>query len=168
VRVRWGVWVQLVVTLLAFSNDRGGVVAVQNIRGWPRLTAAVAERAILPTVQGVHRAISDGAFRWWGPSVVPSSGCTTTSSGGPTPRSAGVLRTAGELGEVLAPRFGQADAEVSSASLKARAIAHGAISQELLAGIPEFELEVSLRVAGAQVPSIEGPCGLPTRRPLEP
>jgi pimeloyl-ACP methyl ester carboxylesterase len=156
VRVRWGVWVQLVVTLLAFSNDRGGVVAVQNIRGWPRLTAAIAGRAILPTVQGMHRAISNRAFRLVGPFGRPVQRAHDHIVGRGYDTVRGVLLTAGELGEVLAPRFGQADAEVSPAALKARAFAHGAFAEELLAGIPEFELDVSLWVGGAQVPLDRG------------
>jgi triacylglycerol lipase len=132
------------------------VVAAQSIQGWPRLTAALAERAILPTVQEVHRAISDGAFRLVGTLGRPGQRVHDHIVGRGYDTVRGVLRTAGELGELLAPRLGQADAEVSPAALKARAWAHGAFAEELLAGIPEFELEVSLWVAGAQVPLDRG------------
>lgn len=122
------------------------------MQGWPRLSAAIAARAVLPTVQEVHRAISDGAFRVVRPFGRPVQRVHDQIVGLGYDTVRGVLRTAGELGELLAPQFGQADAELSTTALKARALAHGAFTEELLAGIPEFELEVSLRVDGEEVP----------------
>lgn len=144
-------------TVITLSNStRSGVVTAQSIQGWPRLTAAVAERAVLPMVQEMHRVMSDGAFRLVGPfgRHVQRMHDQVVGWGYDTAR--GVLRTAGELGELLAPRFGLAVAAPSPAALKARAWANGAFAEELLAGIPEFELEVSLWVDGAQLPLDRG------------
>jgi pimeloyl-ACP methyl ester carboxylesterase len=116
------------------------------------LTAAVADRAIVPTVQGMHRAISDGAFRWVGPLGRPVQRVHDDLVGRGYATVRGALRSGGALGEAVASRVGDVDVEPSAAALKARAIAHGAISQDLLDSIPEFELEVSLRVAGETVP----------------
>ena len=132
------------------------MVTAQSVKGWPRLTAAIAERAVLPMVQEVHRVMTDGAFRLMGPFGPPVQRVHdhVVERGYDTAR--GVLRTAGELGELLAPQFRQADAEPSPGALKARAFAHGAFAEELLAGIPEFELEVSLWRDGSEVPLDRG------------
>jgi pimeloyl-ACP methyl ester carboxylesterase len=127
------------------------MAAVSDIQAWSRLTAAVAEQAILPTVYGMHRVISDGAFRWVGPLGRPvkrlydrvvADAYEATSLG---------LRAAGEVGAIVASHVGDDGSQPSALTLKGRAIAHGVLAEELLTDNPTLAVEVTLRVDGREV-----------------
>jgi hypothetical protein len=141
----------------------GAVVPPKDeVRGWSRLVAGVADQVIAGTVQDMHRAISDGTFRWIGPVGTPVKRLYDAT----TDRVYGVVRAsirgAGEAGALAADVFGARDepdhasgVPVSSlpspAALKARAIAHGVVSDELIALAPELDLELTLRRDGRVV-----------------
>lgn len=129
-----------------------------EVRGWSRLVAGVADQVIAGTVQDMHRAISDGTFRWIGPVGAPAKRLYDAT----TDRVYGVVRAsirgAGEVGALAADAFGARDehghavaALPSPAALKARAIAHGVFSDELIALAPELDLELTLRRNGREV-----------------
>jgi pimeloyl-ACP methyl ester carboxylesterase len=127
------------------------VASVDGIRGWSRLVAAIAGQAILPTVAEMHRAISAGVFRWLGPPGRPVWHFHDRMVGHAYGVTGVAMRSAGELGAIVAPYLGQAEVETSRAALKARAIAHGVLAEELLRSSPELDLEVTLRRAGRAI-----------------
>lgn len=137
------------------ADHRGDdLPASDEVRGWARLSAAVADEVLVGTVHAMHRAITDGGFRWVGPVGRPVKTVHDASVDGAYAVVRAGLRGAGELGALVAGRRG-ADAAVdrpSSAALKARAIAHGVVDEDLLAVAPELDLDVSLRHDGRRVP----------------
>jgi pimeloyl-ACP methyl ester carboxylesterase len=129
------------------------MASVSDLQGWSRLTAAVAEQAILPTVQDLHRAISDGAFRWVGPLGRPFRGLHDRVVAHAYEATSVALRAAGEVGAIVATHVGDDGTQPSAAALKGRAIAHGVVAQELLTHSPTLDVEMTLRVDGGEVPA---------------
>lgn len=133
---------------VTLPTERSDVPSSDEMRGWSRLLAAVADRAVAATVQDMHRAISDGSFRWIGPIGRPVQQVHDAV----TERVYGVvrasLRAGGELGAWVADRPRTEESPPSSAAVKARAIAHGVVSDELIARAPELDLELTLRHEG--------------------
>lgn len=132
--------------------------------GWSRLAAAVADEVVVTAVQDMHRAISDGAFRWLGPVGRPIQRWTDATNAAVYRSVRLGLRGAGEIGAVVARRRA-ADASSpvlppSRAALKARAIAHGVVAEELLLAAPGFAEEVTLRCLGQPGPVL--PSQLPS------
>ncbi len=164
-----------------------------EVRGWSRLLAGVADQVLVGTVQDMHRAISDGAYRWIGPVGRPVQRVTDAATDAVYAMVRGSLRVAGEVGAVVADRRGpgpatdrgptgsaaagpgESDAAVgpdvdvptdlpsradlgsradlpSPAALKARAIAHGVVGEELMQLSPELDLDVTVRADGREVP----------------
>ena len=127
----------------------GEVPSNTHVSGWVGLVAGIAERVVAVAVQGMHRAVSDGAFRWLGPIGTPVKQIHDAV----TDRAYGIvragLRGAGELGRALPGPRGEDRS--SSVALKARAIAHGALDEQLLDLAPELDLEVTLRQEGREV-----------------
>lgn len=107
---------------------------------------------ILRSVHDMHRAVSDGAFRWVGPAGRPVKQIHDEA----VDRVYGVvgwsLRAAGELGAVAADHLGTDTAPPSSAAVKARAIAHGVVNSELIAVAPDLDMELTIRRDGRDVP----------------
>lgn len=127
------------------------VASVEGVQGWSRLSAAIGGQAILPAVEELHFAISDGVIRWLGPLSSPVRRVHDRVVGGVYDATRIGLTSIGEVGELVATHLGEADVEPSGRALKARASAQGALSQELLAGSPGFDPQVTLRVGGHQV-----------------
>ncbi len=127
---------------------------------WARLTAAVAEQVVVTAVEDVHRAASDGVYRWLGPLGRPVQRCTDTATAGAYRAVRAGLRGAGELAaaachlgaRVSATPSLTAAPPASRAATKARAIAQGVLSPELLAVAPTFEEDLSLRYPGRSGP----------------
>lgn len=117
-------------------------------RGWSRLVAAVAERVVTATVHDMHRAISDGAFRWVGPVGWPVRRLHDAVVEGTYRSVRASLWLAGELGAEVAGRVGTAPGTPSPASVKAQAIANGVVSDELLAVAPDLRFDLTLRHDG--------------------
>jgi len=123
---------------------------------WSRLTAAVAEQVVVTAVEDVHRAVSDGVYRWLGPLGRPVQRCTDAASARAYHAVRFGLRGAGELAAAAFQRRGGAAAAAaptappppSRAAIKARAIAQGVLSPELLAVAPAFEEALSLHHLG--------------------
>lgn len=128
------------------------MATAEGVTGWSRLTAAVGEQALLSTVEDVHRSISDGAFRFVGPPGRPLQRVHDHLVGMAYDAVRIALRSAGELGAMAAIRVtDDRDTPLTGRALKARAIAHGVVSEEILAHSPELDLEVTLRLDGAEV-----------------
>ncbi|MFO7777705.1 MAG: hypothetical protein R6V28_05065 [Nitriliruptoraceae bacterium] len=122
--------------------------------GWPRLAAAVADQVVVTVIQELHRAVSDGTYRWLGPPARPVQRSTDAISGATFRTVRAGLRRAGELGAFLAGARA-VDEELgattlstppSRAATKARAIAHGVVAQQVLEAAPELDQEVTFRV----------------------
>jgi hypothetical protein len=124
-----------------------------EVRGWARLSAAVADEVLVGTVHAMHRAVTDGGFRWVGPLGRPIKAVHDAAVDGAYAAVQAGLRGAGELGALAAGRRGAepGDDRPSPAALKARAIAHGVVDEDLLAVAPELDLDVSLRHDGREV-----------------
>lgn len=120
-----------------------------DVRGWAGLAVGVAERALAVTVREMHRAVSDGAFRWLGPIGRPVKQLHDTV----VDQVYGALHVGLQgAGELVATVSEPSDAaSSSSAALKARAIAHGALDERLLTRGPEFDRDVTLRHEGREV-----------------
>lgn len=107
-------------------------------------------------VHGVHRAITDNAFRWVGPVGRPVQPVHDAV----VDRVYGAVRAGlvgmGEL--VAATVRADPDAACSPAALKARAVAAGVVGADVLAAAPELDLEVTLRADGEEV--VIDPAGL--------
>ena len=148
-------------------TDGAGTTAA----AWSRLTAAVADQVLVTAVEDVHRAVSDGVYRWLGPLGRPLQRYTDAMNAGAYRAVRLGLRGAGEVAAAACqfPRGGvapSADDELtptvrtaptatpppSRAATKARAIAQGVLSPELLSVVPAFEEELSLRYAGRSGP----------------
>jgi len=118
------------------------------------LTAAVADEVIVSAVRDLHRAASDGTYRWLGPPARPVQRCTDAASDAVFARVRLGLRRAGDLGAALAGAraAGSSGATTgatppSRAATKARAIAHGVVAEQLLDVAPELDQEVTFRLA---------------------
>lgn len=125
-----------------------------ELRGWSRLIAGVADQVIAGAVQDMHRAISDGTFRWVGPLGRPVKQVYDSVTDGVYGVVRASIRGAGEAAALAAEVFGSDDpdpANVSPAALKARAIAQGVVSDELIALAPELDLELTLRRDGRPI-----------------
>lgn len=119
-----------------------------EVRGWSRLIAGTAARVVLPTVRTMHRAISDGAYRWIGPIGAPIKRIDHAI----TDRVYGLVESGlvglGEVGAAAGSLFGSAKAPASPTALGARAVAHGVLDESLLAVAPELDLPLTLRYEG--------------------
>ncbi len=119
-----------------------------EVRGWARLVAGTAARVVLPTVRTMHRAISDGAYRWIGPIGAPIKRIDHAI----TDRAYGLVEAGliglGEVGAAAGSLLGSAKAPPSPTALGARAIAHGVLDERLLALAPELDLPLTLRHDG--------------------
>jgi pimeloyl-ACP methyl ester carboxylesterase len=131
--------------------ERRRVPPKDELRGWARLIAAVADQVVVRAVHDMHRAISDGAFRWVGPPGRPVQAVHDAVTDGVYGAVSTAIRGAGELGALAADHLGTDGQPPSRAALKARAIAHGVVGDELMAHAPELDLEVTLRHAGSEV-----------------
>ncbi|TVR20122.1 MAG: hypothetical protein EA387_12025 [Nitriliruptor sp.] len=142
-------------------TERVGTAAAS----WSRLTAAVADQVVVTAVEGVHRAVSDSVYRWLGPLGRPVQRYTDAVSAGAYRAVRLGLRGAGEVaaaacqfphGRAAATADGEATPTASPppsrAAIKARAIAQGVLSPELLSVAPAFEEELSLRYPGRPGP----------------
>lgn len=99
----------------------------------------------------MHRAISQGVFRWMGPIGKPAKRANDVV----TDRVYAIVRTslhhAATVAVAVAGRpNGDMDAPPSTSG-RAQAIAHGVVSDELLAAAPELDMEVTLRRQGVEV-----------------
>lgn len=120
-----------------------------EVRGWAGLIAGIADRVVADTVRDMHRAVSDGVFRWLGPIGRPVRHIHDAVADQVYRVVRAGLHGAGELVRTLPGPRGPA--RVSPAALKARAIAHGVVDEQLLARAPEFDLDVTLRHEGREV-----------------
>jgi pimeloyl-ACP methyl ester carboxylesterase len=127
------------------------VPSKDEVQGWSRLIAGVADQVIAGTVQAMHRAISDGVFRWVGPAGAPVQQVHDAARDHVYGVVRASLRAAGEVGAVAAEVFGSDETHSSPVALKARAIAHGVVSDELMALSPELDLDLTLRREGREV-----------------
>lgn len=118
-------------------------------QGWARLGAAVADQVVVTTVQDMHRAITDSAFRWVGPVGRPVQGVHDAVVG----RAYGAVRaTVQGVGDIAAAMGPFApDAPPTQGAIKARAIAVGVVDDHVRAEVPELDLDVTLRHDGAPV-----------------
>ena len=121
---------------------------------WPVLATAAAEELLLPTVQGVHRAVSDTAFRWIGPPGRPVQRAldraTDTAYLG-----VGCLLRGVEAGlrHALAGRaLRRRVAPAAHGALRTRAIVAGVGDQRMRARAGLSEAPMSLHVAGRPDP----------------
>ena len=132
---------------------------------WSRLTAAVADQVVVTAVEDVHRAVSDGVYRWLGPLGRPVQPYTDAMTAGTYRAVRAGLRGAGEVAAAACQFRGREAAATaatapnavpppSRAALKARAIAQGVLSPELLAVAPAFEDTLSLRHPGRSGPIV--------------
>ncbi|MFU8840335.1 MAG: esterase/lipase family protein [Nitriliruptoraceae bacterium] len=126
---------------------------------WSRLVAAVAEQVVVGAVEDIHRAASDGAYRWLGPLGRPVQRSTDAATDAAYRAVRSGLRGTGEvvaaachLGARVAAAPTPAAPSPSRAATKARAIAQGALASELLAVTPSFEEDLSLRHPGRSGP----------------
>ncbi len=138
---------------------------------WSRLTAAVADQVVVTAVEDVHRAVSDGVYRWLGPLGRPVQPYSDAVTAGAYQAVRMGLRGAGEVAAAVCQlphrrAAATASSEVtpvaqvapavtpppSRAAIKARAIAQGVLSPELLSAAPAFEEELSLRYPGRSGP----------------
>jgi hypothetical protein len=123
---------------------------------WSRLTAAVAEQVVVATVEDVHRAASDGVYRWLGPLGRPVQRSTDAATASAYRVVRAGLRGTGEIVAAACHLGARASAAPSPTDVpppsrnatKARAIAQGVLSPELLAVAPGFEEDLSLRHPG--------------------
>lgn len=123
---------------------------------WARLTAAVAEQAVVTMVEDVHRAASDGVYRWLGPLGRPVQRSTDAATASAYRAVRAGLRGTGEIVAAACHLGARASAAPSPIDVpppsrnatKARAIAQGVLSPELLAVAPGFEEDLSLRHPG--------------------
>lgn len=126
-----------------------------EVRGWARLIAGTAARVVLPTVRGMHRAISDGAYRWVGPIGAPVRRIDHAI----TDRVYGLVEAGlvglGEAGAAAGSLLGTTQTPSSRVASEARAIAHGVLDAPLLALAPELELSMTLRHEGRDL-EVEG------------
>ncbi len=122
-----------------------------ELRGWSRLTAAVADEVVVGTVYDMHRAISDGAFRWVGAAGRPIQRVTDAVTDNVYGIVRASIRGAGEVGALAASRFGNDDASPTRAAEKARAIAHGVVGDDRIAVAPELDTDMGLRHNGVEV-----------------
>jgi pimeloyl-ACP methyl ester carboxylesterase len=154
------------------------VPATNEAAGWCRLVAAVADEVVVTVTQEMHQAVSDGTYRWLGPPARPVQRCTDAASAAAFRAVRAGLRGAGELGALLAGARQTDDAASgenmatppSRAALKARAIAHGVIREQLLEVAPELDQEVTFRLTdgGGPIDPARLPALLPaiTSRPV--
>jgi pimeloyl-ACP methyl ester carboxylesterase len=114
----------------------------------------VTERAVAVTVRDMHRAVSDGAFRWLGPLGRPVRHLHDTV----VEQVYGALQFGLRgVGELLTAGPGRRDATDSSgAAIRARAIAHGVMDERLVARAPGFDLGVTLRHGGREITPTAG------------
>jgi pimeloyl-ACP methyl ester carboxylesterase len=131
--------------------ERRRVPPSDELRGWARLIAAVTDQVVVRAVHDMHRAISDGAFRWVGPPGRPVQAVHDAVTDNVYRAVRATIRGAGELGALAADHLGTDGAPPSRVALKARAIAHGVVSDELMAHAPELDLEVTLRRGDSEV-----------------
>ncbi len=130
------------------------MAASQEAVGWSRLVAAVADDVVVTAAQELHRAASDGTYRWLGPPARPVQRWTDAASDAVFRAVRAGLRGAGELGahafraRVVEPAVDVAAVAPppSRAAIKARAIAHGVLTQQLLDVAPELDEEVTFRL----------------------
>lgn len=122
-----------------------------DLRGWSRLTAAVADEVVVGTVYDMHRAISNGTFRWIGPVGRPVQRITDAVTDNVYGIVRASIRGAGEVGALAAGRLGNDDASHSPAAEKARAIAHGVVGDERIAIAPELDTDMGLRHDSVEV-----------------
>jgi triacylglycerol lipase len=119
--------------------------------GWSRLTAAVADEVLVGTVRDMHRAISDGAYRWMGPPARPIKRITDEVTGRVYDMVSATIRGVGEIGAAAAEGFGEPTTVSTPASDKARAIAHGVVGAGLIATAPELDTDLTLYHDGGEV-----------------
>jgi pimeloyl-ACP methyl ester carboxylesterase len=122
-----------------------------EVRGWSRLIAGVADQVLLRTVQDIHRAVTDAGFRLLGPVGRPVQRVTDALTDAAYDTVRVGFFTAGEIAAAAAGPLGSAG-PASPAAVKARAIAHGVVGDELIALAPELDLELTLRRDGEDIP----------------
>lgn len=130
------------------------MAATHEVAGWSRLVAAVADQVVVTVAQELHRAVSDGTYRWLGPPARPVQRCTDAASDAVFRTVRAGVRGAGEVGALLAGGRGVDDevgdvtvsAPPSRTAIKARAIAHGVMAQQLLEVAPELEQEMAFHL----------------------
>jgi len=127
------------------------VPSTTDLRGWSRLTAAVADEVIVGAVYDMHRAISDGTYRWIGPVGRPVQRITDAVTDNVYGLVRASIRGVGELGALAAGPRGDDDASPSPAAEKARAIAHGVVGVERIAIAPELDTGMGLRHNSVEV-----------------
>lgn len=127
-----------------------------DLRGWSRLTAAVADEVVVGTVYDMHRAISDGAFRWIGAAGRPVQRITDLVTDNVYGVVRASIRGAGELGALAAGPLGRDTTSPTPAAEKARAIAHGVVGDERIAVAPELDTDLGLRHNGVEVATDPG------------
>lgn len=158
------------------------MAATGEVAGWSRLAAAAADQVVVGVVEDLHRAVSNGTYRWLGPPARPVQRCTDAASAVAFRMVRAGLRGAGELGALLADRRASGagagdvvDAEPVSAppsrvAAKARAIAHGILDERLHDVAPELDRGVTFRLAERAGPieaaHLPGLLGAVTSRPV--
>jgi pimeloyl-ACP methyl ester carboxylesterase len=122
------------------------VATAEELRGWSRLVAGVADEVVAGAVQDMHRVISDGAFRWVGPLGRPVQRVHDAVVDRVYAGVRAGLRGAGELGALVADRY--ATPSPTPTAAKAGAIAHGVVGDRITTLAPELDIEVTLRHDG--------------------
>ncbi len=125
--------------------------SITDLRGWSRLTAAVADEVVVGTVYDMQRAISDGTYRWIGPVGRPVQRITDAVTDNVYGLVRVSIRGVGELGAMAAGRLGSDTIASSPAAEKARAIAHGVVGDDRIAVAPELDIHLGLRHNGVEV-----------------
>jgi hypothetical protein len=137
------------------------VSATHEAAGWCRLVAAVADEVVVTVAQELQQAVSDGTYRWLGPPARPVQRCTDAASAVAFRTVRAGLRGAGELGALLVGARGGVGDRGSAApvvtppsrvAIKARAIAHGVVTERLLDVAPELDQEVTFHLADGHGP----------------
>lgn len=122
-----------------------------ELAGWVRLAASGGEQVVLRTVHGVHRAVSDGTYRWLGPLGAPIKRIDHAVTDRVYGAIGGTLRAAGSVGASIVGQVSRADPHPSPAANRARAIVNGAVGDDLLGTAPELLLALTVRHGGADL-----------------
>lgn len=125
--------------------------SAEEVRGWSRLVTGVADEVVVTTVQQMHRAVSDGTFRWVGPLGRPVQTVLDLVTDRTYASIRASIRGLGSVGVGAAEHLASSTPGGSFAAAKARAIAQGVVGEDLRARAPELQTELGLWHDGVEV-----------------
>lgn len=126
----------------------------EEATSWPLVAAVVAEDVVLPTVRGVHRAVTDAAFRWTGPLGRPVRPFVELATDVGYEGVRYVLRALGSTAHRLSGDRGRpmASGTPTPGALRARAIAVGVADDRFRDRARLHPAAMSLHLAGHPEP----------------